>query len=51
MFFIDSINFPDMSVKFRIKDKSLGTYKSFELSEEEFNNFLYQYSLDGLENS
>lgn len=51
MFFIDSINFPDMSVKFRIKDKSLGLYKSFELGEEEFNNFLYQYSLDGLENS
>jgi frataxin-like iron-binding protein CyaY len=51
MFFIESINFPNMTIKFRIKDKTLGLYKTFELDEEQFNNFLYQYSLEGLENS
>jgi frataxin-like iron-binding protein CyaY len=51
MFFIESINFPNMTIKFRIKDKTLGLYKTFELDEEQFNNFLYQYSLEDLENS
>jgi hypothetical protein len=51
LFYIESISFPNMSVNLNIKDKENGLFKKLELSEENFTNFLYQYSLDGLENS
>ena len=51
LFYIESISFPNMSVNLNIKDKEKGLFKKLELSEENFTNFLYQYSLDGLENS
>ena len=51
LFYIESISFPNMSINLNIKDKESGLFKKIELSEENFNNFLYQYSLDGLENS
>jgi len=51
IFLIDSFNPGNMSVKLNIKTKDLGLYRTLELDEEQFNNFLYQYSLDGLENS
>jgi hypothetical protein len=51
IFLIDSFNSDNMSVKLNIKTKDLGLFKTIELDEEQFNNFLYQYSLDDLENS
>ena len=51
LFYIESISFPNMSVNLNIKDKENGIFKKLELSEENFTNFLYQYSLDDLENS
>lgn len=51
LFYIESISFPNMSVNLNIKDKEKGLFKKLELSEENFTNFLYQYSLDDLENS
>jgi hypothetical protein len=50
IFLIDSFNPGNMSVKLNVKSKGTGLYKKLELDEEQFNNFLYQYSLDDFEN-
>jgi hypothetical protein len=51
IFQIDSFNSDNISVKLIVKSKDTGLFKKLELDEEQFNNFLYQYSLDDLENS
>jgi hypothetical protein len=51
IFLIDSFNSDNISVKLNVKSKDTGLFKTIELDEEQFNNFLYQYSLDDLENS
>ena len=40
-----------MSVRLNVRTVDNGLFKQLELDEEQFNNFLHQYSLDGLENS
>lgn len=50
-FLIDSFNPGNMSVKLNVRTVDNGLFKQLELDEEQFNNFLHQYSLDGLENS
>lgn len=50
IFLIDSFDSGSMSVKLNVKSKDLGLYKKLELDEEQFNNFLYQYSLNDYEN-
>lgn len=51
LFYIEFIDFSNMSVNLNIKDKENGLFKKLKLSEDDFNNFLYQYSLDDLEDS
>jgi hypothetical protein len=50
-FLIDSFNPGNMSVRLNVRTVDNGLFKQLELDEEQFNNFLHQYSLDGLENS
>jgi hypothetical protein len=50
IFQIDSFNPDTMSIKLNVKDTTTKLFKKLELEEEEFNNFLYQYSLDDYEN-
>ena len=50
IFLIDSFNPGNMSVKLNVKSKDTGLFKKLEIDEEQFNNFLYQYSLDDFEN-
>ena len=50
IFLIDSIEPHSMSVRLNVKTKDNGLYKQLVLNEEQFNNFLYQYSLDDYEN-
>ena len=39
-----------MSVRLNTKTKDNGLFKQLVLDEEQFNNFLHQYSLDDYEN-
>jgi hypothetical protein len=50
IFLIDSIEPHSMSVRLNVKTQHNGLYKQLVLNEEQFNNFLYQYSLDDYEN-
>ena len=50
IFLIDSFDPGSMSVRLNVKTKDNGLFKQLRLDEEQFNNFLYQYSLDDYEN-
>ena len=50
IFLIDSFDVSSMSVRLNVKTKDNGLFKQLRLDEEQFNNFLYQYSLDDYEN-
>ena len=50
IFLIDSFDVGSMSVRLNVKTKDNGLFKQLRLDEEQFNNFLYQYSLDDYEN-
>ena len=49
-FSIQSFNPHNMSVRLDVKTKDTGLFKKLDLDEEQFNNFLHQYSLDDYEN-
>jgi hypothetical protein len=51
IFLIDSFDPSNMKVRLNVKTKDNGLFKQLALDEEQFNNFLHQYSLDGLENN
>ena len=46
IFLIDSFDPGNMSVRLNVKTKNNGLFKQLVLDEEQFNNFLHQYSLD-----
>ena len=50
IFLIDSFDVSSMSVRLNVKTKDNGLFKQLRLDEEQFNNFLHQYSLDDYEN-
>ena len=50
IFLIDSFDPGSMSVRLNVKTKDNGLFKQLRLDEEQFNNFLHQYSLDDYEN-
>ena len=50
IFSIQSFNPHNMSVRLDVKTKDTGLFKKLDLDEEQFNNFLHQYSLDDYEN-
>lgn len=50
-FMINSLEWPSMTIKMMVNDSRSPYGKNIDLDEEGFNNFLYQYSLDGLENN
>jgi hypothetical protein len=50
IFQIESFNPDSMSVRLNVKTKDNGLFKKLDLDEEQFNNFLHQYSLDDYEN-
>ena len=50
IFLIDSFDVGSMSVRLNVKTKDNGLFKQLRLDEEQFNNFLHQYSLDDYEN-
>jgi hypothetical protein len=50
IFLIDSFDLGSMSVRLNVKTKDNGLFKQLRLDEEQFNNFLHQYSLDDYEN-
>ena len=51
IFLIDSFDPSNMKVRLNVKTTDNGLFKQLALDEEQFNNFLHQYSLDGLENN
>ena len=50
IFLIDSFDPGSVSVRLNVKTKDNGLFKQLVLDEEQFNNFLHQYSLDDYEN-
>lgn len=50
-FMINSLEWTSMTIKMMVNDSRSPYGKNIDLDEEGFNNFLYQYSLDGLENN
>lgn len=50
IFLIDSFDPGNMRVRLNVKTKDNGLFKQLALDEEQFNNFLHQYSLDDYEN-
>jgi hypothetical protein len=50
IFLIDSFDPGSMSVRLNVKTKDNGLFKQLRLDEEQFKNFLHQYSLDDYEN-